>query len=474
MIGWAALAAHPAQEFARYILDGFEQGFRIGFSYDKAILRQVGRNMPCSNSEVVDEYLSEELKLNRLVRLSGAEATKAGVHCSPIGIIPKKNKPGKWRLIVDLSAPEGASINDGVDKEACSLSYTSVDRIARRVARLGRGTELAKMDVKQAYRMIPVHPSDRRLLGMQWREVIYVDKALPFGLGSAPILFSAVADALQWMMQARGVAFVDHYIDDFITLGAPRSEECAKNMQTMLQVCREAGVPFEESKSEGPSSVLTFLGIEIDSLAMKLRLPADKLSQLQSLLRQWRSKKACTKRELQSITGSLSHACKVVRPGRTFLRRLIDLAKLAKRPHHHLRLSREARSDLEWWYQFAAAWNGIAILQHFSHSRPSVCLTSDASGCGAFWDRYWFQLRWPESVQQTHITVLKRDGAYRSSSSGVGQRVVRPVGPDALRQLSSRRHTEQGQLQGPGSDAPDEMPSVHKGKVRVLGDGGPH
>ena len=126
----AALAAHPAQEFARYILDGLEQGFRIGFSYDKAILRQVGRNMPCSNSEVVDEYLSEELKLNRLVRLSGAEATKAGVHCSSIGIIPKKNKPGKWRLIVDLSAPEGASINDGVDKEECSLSYTSVDRIA--------------------------------------------------------------------------------------------------------------------------------------------------------------------------------------------------------------------------------------------------------------------------------------------------------------------------------------------------------
>ena len=59
---------------------------------------------------------------------------------------------------------------------------------------------------------------------------------------------------LQWMMQARGVSFVDHYIDDFVTLGSPSSEECARNVQTMLQVCREARVPIE---LEGPASALS-------------------------------------------------------------------------------------------------------------------------------------------------------------------------------------------------------------------------
>ena len=121
-------------------------------------------------SEVVDQYLSEELRLNRIVKLTKED-------------IPKKNRPGKWRLIVDLSAPEGASTNDGVDKEACSLSYTSVDHIAARVADLGRGTLLAKMDVKQAYRRVPVHPSDRHLLGMLWRESVYVDKVSPLASG---------------------------------------------------------------------------------------------------------------------------------------------------------------------------------------------------------------------------------------------------------------------------------------------------
>ena len=192
---------------------------------------------------------------------------------------------------------------------------------------------------------------------------MFVDKTLPFGLRSAPLIFTAVADTLQWVMKERGVSFVEHYIDDFITLGAPKSGECARNVQIMLQTCEGAGVPVEESKSEGPALSLTFLGIDVDSVAMELRLPADKLLQLQTLLKQWRGKKACTKRELLSITGSLSHACKVVRPGRSFLRRLIDLAKLATRPHHHLRLSRESRSDLEWWFQFVAKWNGVSLLR---------------------------------------------------------------------------------------------------------------
>ena len=63
-----------------------------------------------------------------------------------------------------------------------SLSYTSVDVIANKVAMLGRGSLLAKMDIKQAYRMVPVHPDDRFLLGMQWENDVFVDKALPFGL----------------------------------------------------------------------------------------------------------------------------------------------------------------------------------------------------------------------------------------------------------------------------------------------------
>ena len=61
------------------------------------------------------------------------------------------------------------------------------------------------MDIKSAYRLIPVHPQDRPLLGMCWDKRVFVDNALPFGLRSAPKIFNAVADALEWIIKARGV-----------------------------------------------------------------------------------------------------------------------------------------------------------------------------------------------------------------------------------------------------------------------------
>ena len=183
------------------------------------------------------------------------------------------------------------------------------------------------MDIKQAYRIIPVHPEDKILPGLNWNGSVFVDKTLPFGLRSAPFLFSAVADTLQWMMLQRGASIVEHYIDDFITIGKPNSKECAVNADIMHSICSDTGTPAEVHKLEG---LLTFLGIEINMTSMQLRLSEDKLSSLKHLLHLWQVKKACKKQELQSLIGSLSHACKVVRPGRAFIRCLIDLSKLAK------------------------------------------------------------------------------------------------------------------------------------------------
>ena len=286
------LQNHPDQQFAKFVLRGLSEGFRIGFQYSSSKLQSAHRNMLITNPEVVADYIKTEVVAKRLVELSRETAAALAVHCSPIGIIPKKNRPGKWRLIVDLLSPESASVNDGIRKELCSQSYTSVDAIADRIVAMGRGTLLAKLDIKQAYRMVPVHPDDRRLLGMTWGGRVYVDKALPFGLRSAPLIFTAVADALQWIMKQEGVSIVDHYLDDFITLGRPGSSECADNFRRMLKTCRSTGTPVEEGKSVGPTPKLTYLGIELDSSALEMRLPAEKLAKLKEAVTAWRGKKS--------------------------------------------------------------------------------------------------------------------------------------------------------------------------------------
>ena len=98
---------------------------------------------------------------------------------SCFGVIPKPHKPGKWRLITDLSSPKGASVNDRINSRFCSLS---IDDAVRMVQRLGRGSVLAKFDLEAAYRIIPVHPQDRLLLYMIWQGELFADGALPFGL----------------------------------------------------------------------------------------------------------------------------------------------------------------------------------------------------------------------------------------------------------------------------------------------------
>ena len=203
---------------------------------------------------------------------------------------------------------------------------------------------------------------------------------------SAPILFSAVADALQWIM-ANGVSWLIHYLDDFLTIGAPYNEECAKNKAVMSEVCGKAGLPLEPEKDEGPAMTLVFLGLEVDSEALLVRLPQAKLLQLKSLLLVWRGKKAGKKRELLSLIGVLGQAAKAVRSGRAFFRTLIDLSASVNQLDHFVRLNVDARSDIEWWYQFVEAWNGVSMMATVNRLHPHATVTSDASGtrgCGAF------------------------------------------------------------------------------------------
>jgi len=138
-------------------------------------------------------------------------ASSLGIRLSPLGAIPKKGKPDKWRLIMDLSSPDGFSVNDEIPKEDCLFHYALVDLAVERIIQLGSGVLMGKMDI---------------LLGLEWQSQVYVDEALPFGLHSAPVIFSAVADALTWIMSRRGLTWAIHYVDDFLTVGGPSSEEC--------------------------------------------------------------------------------------------------------------------------------------------------------------------------------------------------------------------------------------------------------
>ena len=144
---------------------------------------------------------------------------------------------------------------------------------------------MAKLDLKSAYRHIPVHSDDMRLLGMKWNDAIWLDRALPFGLASAPKIFSAIADLLLWIMHFKGVRWAIHYLDDYLIFGHADTDDCSSSLQAVLACCAELG--WEANKVGGPAPCIVFLGIEIDSTRSQLRLPEDKLSMLKGELAHW-------------------------------------------------------------------------------------------------------------------------------------------------------------------------------------------
>ena len=325
----------------------------------------------------------------------------------------KGHTPGKWRLTTDLSHPPGASVNDRINPDLCSPSYVTMDEVVRTAAtcRLGRGVVLAKVDIQSAYRLIPVHTDDRPLLAMQLKGRIIIDVMLPFGLRPVPKIFTAVVDGLEWITRQRGVQRIEHYLDDFIVLGPPLQPTCQWDLDILMSVCAELRVPLTEGKQEGPSTKLVFLGIEVDTDTDHLRLPAEKLDRQKGILWEWRDRKVCTRWELESLIGSLNHACKVVKPGRSVLRRMLDLlnrssTSTAPRPYHHIHLNREFRSGLQWWREFIADWNGISFWKDGDH--PMINVTSDASrrwGFGAWSGNSCFHLRWPDKDVDIPIVV---------------------------------------------------------------------
>ena len=123
----------------------------LGYRAPWRHLRPAKRNIPSAyeHPQVIDAYLTNECHLGRV--LGPFTQPPCPLHINRFGVIPKKTQPGRWRLIVDLSFPDGgASVNDGIPCDLCSLRYPSIDLAVQQILQLGQDAQLSKLDIKDA------------------------------------------------------------------------------------------------------------------------------------------------------------------------------------------------------------------------------------------------------------------------------------------------------------------------------------
>ena len=150
---------------------------------------------------------------------------------------------------------------------------------------VGPGALLAKVDLKNAFRLCPVRPEDWHLLGIWWRGQYYVDQCLPFGLRSTPFLFNMVADALEWILRSHfHQQYCFHYLDDFFFAGTSQSDASLVTLMDMIHLCEVVGAIIKPEKVVGPTTCLPLLGILLDTVKQEAQLPEDKLQALISQL----------------------------------------------------------------------------------------------------------------------------------------------------------------------------------------------
>jgi len=242
-----------------------------------------------------------------------------------------------------LSYPKGLSVNDSIPEDCSSVHYPTISDAVNTLKNLGAGCYMAETNIKSAFRIIPVHALDYQLLGIKWEDQYYFDRCLAMGLKSSCQTFDCLSSALEWVAKCTlRVSAVLHILDDFLFI-LPTREQCATDLKNFLNMCDFLGVPIVHEKTAGPDTVLQFTGIELDSVKQEARLPLEKLHKCRALLYQFFRRRSVTLRELQSLIGLLNFCCSVVVPGHTFLCRLIDLTMGLLRPHHHIRLRKEAK-----------------------------------------------------------------------------------------------------------------------------------
>ena len=417
---WEARLRPPDPKLRWYrdpapLLEQLRSGVRLGYSGPREGLGFLVRaNHPSADMPVgaaaIDAEIRDELARGRMAgpfTLAQLRERLPFFINSPMAAV---DKPDGGKRIIDDMTYDAASNSDGehaaatavnahISDEDAAVRYASFDealRAIRSVGDGGRGVWLAKIDWKAAFRQIAVYPDDWPLLGLQWRDMLFIRLVLPFGARSSPRLFTQFARAFAGILRrCPGVKRVVYYLDDFLLIGSTQSE-CQQAVDAMESLARELGVELHPTKRDGPAQLLTFLGIGIDTVLMRVFLPIAKKHKLRTHCSHLIQRRAASLHQLRSVAGLMLHAAQVVQPGRIMARRVLEfkrpMEERDRRDQHRGSFARHVRhalpddvlDDLRWWTEALDHWDGVSMMRPADdYTHPLVIETDAATSDGA-------------------------------------------------------------------------------------------
>ena len=244
------------------------------------------------------------------------------------------------------------------------------------------GDWLAKVDLKDAYFAVPIHPDHRKYLRFSVGTDTYQFTCLPFGLASASWVFTKTLRPVAALVRELGVRAV-FYIDD--TLIMVESKERLNEQTTALTYLLKC-LDFTINSAKtllGPTQSLEFLGFSVNTTNMELSLPPEKMKKIRVEARKLQKEESLPARTLARLLGKMNATAQVIPPAPLFYHHLQrDLTQaLWKSSQSYdtcLTLSQYSSDELVWWDSQMVKWNGRTILVR----NTDLIIDSDASRAG--------------------------------------------------------------------------------------------
>ena len=330
-----------------------------------------------------------------------------GLHTSPLMTRAKRDAAHR-RVIMDLSWPKGASVNDGVPGNdyidgPAVIKLPTVDYMVARVLELGAGSYMYKTDMARGYRQLRVDPGDWPLLGFIHRGQYFMDICPPFGLKTSAMCMQRTSEAITYIHGRQGY-FSRSYLDDFG--GAEKNEEQAgQALGTLQRIMHELGVVEALHKVCQPAQIMVWLGILFNTRKMEICIPPAKLTEVMEVVASWQGRQRATRGEMQSLLGLLQFVASVSPPTRIYTNRMLQCLRDAPQRGYET-LSSGFKRDLKFFADLLPAYNGIRVLQKGAvpcqqFLELDACLT----GCGACTDKQFYSEEFPQQVLDADHTI---------------------------------------------------------------------
>lgn len=376
----------------KYILSHI-RGYKLPF-----IKKPIQNSSPKETNWSPSELSSISSSLKELLRIGAIRKVLPckNQYISKIFLVPKPD--GSHRLILNLKSLNiflhTAHFKIEDHKTVCKL--------------INKGSFMATIDLKDAYHLIPISHSHRKYLRFTFKGNIFEYTCLPFGLSSAPLIFTKIMKPVLSYLRSRNFTSV-LYLDDFLLLGNSY-DKCCENVKNTIKILEGLGFLVNYKKSVLiPSNYIKYLGFLYDSLSMTISLPEDKVFKIKNLLKKYSTLKTCTIREFAKFLGTLCSICPAVKYGWVYTKgfereKFLALKRAGGNFNARMEVPSNLKYDFGWWIKNISKASNMIKKDCYQ-----IEIFSDASKTG--WGGYSNGERthgfWLESDKNYHINYLE-------------------------------------------------------------------